>query len=192
MTIAALYVAPHGVYWAQPDVDPGDAARDARRYAGPHAVVAHPPCARWGRFYAGRPGRDSKVKGDDGGCFKAALHDVRHWGGVLEHPRDSAAWEAYGLAAPPRAGGWVKADEEHGWTCCVEQGHYGHQAQKPTWLYAAHCVLPDLIWGPSVVPQRGGESKRRGVLERMSRNQRAATPEAFRDVLLAMARSVQG
>lgn len=189
--IAALYVQPHGCYWAVHGVDPWDEARDARTYAGPHPVVAHPPCARWGRFFAGRPGRDTKQKGDDGGCFRAALASVRAHGGVLEHPRDSAAWAAFGLNAPPRAGGWIAADELGGWTCCVEQGHYGHQAQKPTWLYAVGVTRPDLSWGPSVVPARGGDSPRRGILERMSRNQRAATPLPFRDLLLEMARSVK-
>ena len=34
------------------------------------------------------------------------------------------------MCAPPRFGGWVNADWLGGWTCCVEQGHYGHRARK--------------------------------------------------------------
>ena len=48
--IAALYVQRGGIYWDLPDVDPWDEARDARLYAGPWPVVAHPPCARWCRL----------------------------------------------------------------------------------------------------------------------------------------------
>ena len=46
--IAALYVQTGGAYYGLPDVDPWDEARDARLYAGPHPVVAHPPCGQWG------------------------------------------------------------------------------------------------------------------------------------------------
>ena len=46
--IAALYVERDGIYYGLPDVDPWDEARDARLYPGPHPVVAHPPCARFG------------------------------------------------------------------------------------------------------------------------------------------------
>ena len=49
-TIAALYVQKNGCYFGLPDVDPWDEERDARLYAGPHPVVAHPPCARWCRL----------------------------------------------------------------------------------------------------------------------------------------------
>jgi hypothetical protein len=52
-TVAALYVEPQGCYVGVPGVDPWDEARDARTYAGPHPVVAHPPCQRWGRFWHG-------------------------------------------------------------------------------------------------------------------------------------------
>ena len=45
--IAALYVQTGGVYYGLDDVDPWDEARDARRYAGPWPVVAHPPCKAW-------------------------------------------------------------------------------------------------------------------------------------------------
>jgi hypothetical protein len=48
MMIAALYVETDGAYFGVPGVDPWDEARDARRYAGPHPIVAHPPCQRWG------------------------------------------------------------------------------------------------------------------------------------------------
>jgi len=44
--IAALYVVKGGCYYGVPDVDPWDKARDARLYAGPWPVVAHPPCER--------------------------------------------------------------------------------------------------------------------------------------------------
>jgi hypothetical protein len=53
--IAALYVEPNGAYFGLPGVDPWDQARDARKYAGPWPVVAHPPCERWGRFWHGSP-----------------------------------------------------------------------------------------------------------------------------------------
>lgn len=46
--IAALYVEKNGVYYGLPDVDPWDKERDARLYAGPWPVVAHPPCSTWG------------------------------------------------------------------------------------------------------------------------------------------------
>lgn len=149
--IAALYVQADGAYYGIPDVDPWDAARDARLYAGPWPVVAHPPCERWGRYWHGGPSVTvRRTKGDDDGCFAAALASVRAYGGVLEHPEASAAWRAFDLITPPRSGGWVSAGFGGGWTCCVEQGHYGHRARKATWLYAFGVELPVLRWGPSV------------------------------------------
>jgi hypothetical protein len=148
--ISALYVETVGVYCGLPDVDPWDESRDARLYAGPWPVVAHPPCQRWGRYWHGGPAAKVRhIKGDDGGCFSSALYSVRRWGGVLEHPEASAAWRAFDLNAPPKSGGWIVADFQSGWTCCVEQGHYGHRARKATWLYAHGVRLPSLIWGPS-------------------------------------------
>jgi hypothetical protein len=109
--IAALYVEAGGCYANLEGVDPWDETRDARLYAGPHPVVAHPPCQRWGRFWHGSTRRPHQYAlGDDGGCFEAALASVRRYGGVLEHPADSKAWRWHGLNAPARSGGWVAAD----------------------------------------------------------------------------------
>lgn len=47
VTVAALFVEAGGVYFGLPDVDPWDEECDARTYAGPHPVIAHPPCQLW-------------------------------------------------------------------------------------------------------------------------------------------------
>ena len=153
--IAALYVAKGGCYYGLPDVDPWDEERDARLYAGPWPAVAHPPCASVGAVldlsgptWVAR-GNPRKVLGDDDGCFSAALAAVRRWGGVLEHPEGSHAWRRFALNLPPRSGGWIAADFDGGWTCCVEQGYYGHRARKPTWLYAHGRLPTSLAWGKS-------------------------------------------
>jgi len=204
--IAALYVETGGSYYGLDDVDPWDQERDARLYNGPHPVVAHPPCQRWGRFWAGQPLAIKRTgirkrKGDDGGCFKAALSDVRIYGGVLEHPENSHAWAHFNLNKPPRGGGWVAADFYGGWTCCVEQGRYGHYARKPTWLYAVRTHLPELLWGksdwtpdPEVVARIGlAKALKRGEVAASGggtdSSPRIGTPLAFRDLLLDMARS---
>lgn len=175
--IAALYVAKGGVYCGLTGIDPWDVARDARRYNGPHRVIAHPPCARWGNYWFGSPSSSKRLeKGADGGCFAAALASVREWGGVLEHPRCSRAWSAFGLNTPP-ARGWQGAGDHIGAVCEVEQGHYGHQARKGTWLYAVRCPLLTLMWG---------RSSRRRPLENLSHKQRAATPIQFRDQLITL------
>jgi len=204
--IAALYVQTGGSYYGIDGVDTWDEGRDARHYNGPHAVVAHPPCQRWGKFWFGSPNvvaktGERKIKGDDGGCFAAALCDVRHYGGVLEHPCGSRAWPHFGLNVPPRKGGWIIADD-YGWTCCVEQGRYGHYARKPTLLYAVGCRLPELDWGhsaanfPAWAIEKHGLAycKRAGELAFQGGGKdsgpRISTPVAFRDILIGMARSV--
>lgn len=185
LVVAALYVESAGCYAGLPDVEVWDRDRDARTYAGPHPVVGHPPCERWGRYWAGGPTsaqspRARRVLGDDGGCFAACLAAVRQFGGVLEHPAASHAWQVFGLAAP-RRGGWC-GDLHGGWSCEVHQGHFGHRGQKATWLYACKVALPSLPWGdaPARIP-----------VEDMGRRERLATPHPFRDLLLSIARTAR-
>lgn len=189
-TVAALYVEPKGCYVGVPGVDAWDEARDARTYAGPHPVVAHPPCQRWGRFWHGSTRKPHQYKlGDDGGCFEAALHAVLTWGGVLEHPAHSKAWNAFGLRKPEAGKGWQRSDMGHpssGYSVCyVEQGHYGHASRKPTWLLAnvRPLALPELNWtkGEQRLPEWMVGGKNKTAI-------RNATPEPFRDLLLSIAR----
>ncbi len=199
--IAALFVERGGAYFGLPDVDPWDEARDARLYAGPWPVVAHPPCERWGRYWSGGPSaKVRRIKGDDGGCFAAALEAVRKFGGVLEHPEASHAWRHFGLVPPRFTGGWFPACDGVGITCCVSQGRYGHRARKMTWLYAVGASPPSMPWGPIVAERldEGFHSKAerdaaraagRQPIKRLSTAENVATPPAFRDLLLSIARS---
>jgi hypothetical protein len=152
-SLAALYVLRDGPY-NLPGIDLWDEKRDARKYRGPYPVVAHPPCERWGRYWGGGPmlhgTPNQKLMGDDGGCFAHALWAVRTFGGVLEHPEASHAWAYYGLPRPARDGGWTEPDKFGGRACCVAQGHYGHSAQKLTWLYGVNIDFRELTWGPAL------------------------------------------
>jgi hypothetical protein len=173
VTVAALYVDPHGVYASLPDVDVWDEERDARTYAGPWPVVAHPPCNRWSRLSAGR------LRGQDGGCFAAALAAVRRWGGVLEHPAHSQAWPHFGLQRPI-SGSWTSTLDDPGWTVECDQSLWGYPARKPTWLYFVGPEPPPM---PAYYPRHS-----RSCADVWS-GTRSRTPPAFRDVLLDMARS---
>ena len=195
--IAALYVEKNGVYYGLPDVDPWDEERDARLYAGPWPVVAHPPCQRWCQLaplVESLRGERFAV-GEDGGCFAAALAAVRKFGGVLEHPALSLAWSRYGLPRPT-PGGWSSTFDDPGYVTEVSQVAYGHAARKRTWLYLVGEPLP-LNWGE---PEAAMQVSAFGIYKPGSRFKRSTslvegqssyTPPAFRDVLLDLARSAQ-
>lgn len=191
--IAALYVETDGAYFGLPGVDPWDEARDARKYMGPHPVVAHPPCQLWGPManvnfarYGGlhnKPGRDM-------GCFQYDLLCVREFGGVLEHPAKSRAWESFGLTKPV-AMGWSQC-RTGGWVCEVWQSAYGHRANKATWLYAVTSGKPpELRWERPVGSHQVGFQDQRGKERNkptLSRKESNATPSEFRDVLINIAK----
>lgn len=188
-TIAALFVETGGAYFRLTDVDPWDVERDARLYAGPHPVVAHPPCHLWVNFAAlnfKRYGGEHNRPGNDGGCFASALASVRRWGGVLEHPAGSNAWATYGLCRPPKYG-WEPVGAGNDWVCEVWQSAYGHPARKRTWLYYSGRRMPfDMRW------ERNPGTHQIGWFDRnkptLSKKEASRTPIAFRDELLMLAR----
>ncbi len=191
--VAALYVDPNGVYSGRDDVDLWDEERDARLYAGPWPVVAHPPCGTWSRNLCFvNQARWGKMVGDDGGCFAAALTAVRRFGGVLEHPAYSVAWERFQLPRPI-AGGWT-ADlfGDPGSSIEVSQVAFGHSARKRTWLYAVGCDLAPLTAAEPKATAMVGANIHTGPTYGKPRIAGAIvhlTPPAFAEVLIDMARS---
>ena len=188
--IAALYVQTGGAYYGLNGVDPWDEARDARRYAGPWPVVAHPPCDRWHMLSAVNHARWGFTINEDGGCFAAALAAVRRWGGVLEHPAETRAFRFHGVPEPQR-GAWQRTLDGD-WTTEVDQAAYGHRARKRTWLIYCGHTPPPLDWRPTPGTHQVGICDQRGLSRNkpaLSSEEASATPPAFRKLLIAMART---
>jgi len=192
--VSALFVDPRGLY---PGLvaDWWDEKRDARKYAGPNPVVAHPPCSRWCRLAGLVEARWGHKRGEDGGCFKSALTSVRRFGGVLEHPAYSDAWSAFDLPMPPTGGGW-QAGFCGGCACYVEQHRYGHPAKKATWLYCFGVNPPSLKWGflsdneaqpTALVSWCGNRVKNGEVRPRLGKRAANHSPLAFAELLVSIA-----
>lgn len=188
--IAALFVDTGGAYFDIPEVDPWDVHRDARKYNGPHPVVAHPPCQLWTRFAHvnfKRWGGEHNRPGNDQGCFEAALRSIKSFGGVIEHPAFSDAWKTYGLPRPHGIG-WRYQDGF--WVCEVWQSAYGHKARKRTWLLFCGPSKPaDMKWDrPDGTHQIGFHDQRGKARNKptISGKAASATPASFRDALLAL------
>lgn len=183
--VSALFVAKDSVYKTLV-ADCWDEARDARLYAGPKPVVAHPPCQLWTnltgvnyRRYGGAHNRP----GNDGGCFAAALSAVQTWSGVLEHPAGSYAWSTFGLP-PPRHGCWLACGD--GWCCEVWQSAYGHRARKRTWLFYCGNTLPfELDWSRSPGSHQCGWFDRNKPT--LSKREASETPPLFAEWLIELA-----
>lgn len=190
MTVAALYIDPRGPYPKLPDVDCYDVTRDARGYAGPWPVVAHPPCGPWGSLR-------HLSHGDGADCAPRAVEQVRRWGGVLEHPDRSKLWARMGLPVPDGF-----RDEYDGWCLDVEQVSWGHVARKRTRLYfvgvSRDAVAATIRTGGEPThwcsgrrqPRKGGGSVPLGI-KVCSAEQRRRTPIAFAEWLVSLARAVE-
>jgi hypothetical protein len=191
--IAALFVATGGAYFNLPDVDPWDEKRDARLYKGPHPVVAHPPCSTWCQMAAVNKARYGHEIGSDGGCFASALESVERWGGVLEHPAYSIAWARFNLTRPIR-GGWMRCQftGARSWVAEVSQSAYGHRARKRTWLYYVGTTPPAALdWRDLPGTAWVGNDGSNGAKPMLSKKEAKASPPAFRDALLSLARNAR-
>lgn len=191
--VAALYVERGGPYFGRPDVDPWDKDRDARKYAGPHPVVAHPPCGPWGELR-------HLYKGNEHDCAGLALAAVRRWGGVMEHPHKSKFWAHAAVVLPgelPDAWGGFSVD--------VDQVSWGHVARKRTRLYFVGInravVMSTLRTGGTPTHWCSGSRNQRrnkgsgGIapagIKFCSAQQRRRTPPLFADWLIGLARSAR-
>lgn len=183
--VAALYVE-RGPYFGRADVDPWDKERDARKYAGPWPVVAHPPCGPWGELR-------HLYKGNEHDCAAHALEAVRRWGGVMEHPWRSKFWAHAAIVQPGEF-----LDAFGGFTVDVDQVSWGHVARKRTRLYFARVPRRDVA---STIRSGGipthwcsgtrNENHCGGTvppgIKVCSAQQRRRTPPAFADWLINLA-----
>ena len=188
--VAALYIDPRGPY---PGLvaDWWDEARDARNYAGPLPVVAHPPCGPWGRLR-------HRYRGDEHDCAPRAAEQVRMYGGFLEHPAGSLLWKHAGLPLPS-----VLLDEFGGFTLELNQVDWGHPARKKTWLYCCR-IDPLAVSFPAarepthwITGGRGRAGKKAKTtpvppgIKACSAQQRRRTPPDFARWLCELAESVE-
>jgi hypothetical protein len=186
VTVAALYIDHSGPYPSMAGVDCWDLERDARRYDGPYAVVAHPPCGPWSRLR-------HLYRGSEQDCAPRALEQVRAYGGVLEHPAHSMLWPAFKMPRPgelPDAHGGVAIE--------VDQVRWGHVARKRTWLYLVGVREVD-VDPPARMPTHWASGSRSNLsgpvpegIKVCSSTQRRRTPPAFAEYLVRLARRSTG
>ncbi len=182
MTVAAIYVDAKGPYPSRA-ADWYGVERDARTYAGPLPVVAHPPCGPWGRL------RFLCTK-QDPALGPIGVEQALRWGGVLEHPEGSLLWRECGLPAPFHE---VPMVAPHVWSLVVEQCRWGHPCLKRTWLLFVGVDPADLPPIPTwrepthVIDDRcAGDAARKGR-RHLPKRLRHITPPAFADWLIAAA-----
>lgn len=195
MTVAALFVDPAGHYGGLVGRDwTWDIVRDARNYNGPHPVVAHPPCQLWVNLAAvnfKRYGGEHNRPGNDGGKFAHALGCVYAFGGVLEHPAGSNAWETFSLVRPTQSG-WMRTGATHPggdeYVCEVWQSAYGHKARKRTWLlYVGHSPPAPATWDRKPGTHQIGWFDRNKPT--LGKRDASLTPLAFAEYLVSLARA---
>ncbi len=178
-TVAALFVRRDSIYKTMPGVDAWDLERDAGKWPGGSPIVAHPPCRGWGRLR-----QFSYATPEEKQLARTAVLWVRLHGGVLEHPAESYLWIDQGLPRPGKFDGI-------GYTIEVDQFHWGHRAEKRTWLYIVGCEPDDL----PPIPKREGSpthcvrpTKAYPRLPSITKPEREKTPPAFATWLVELAR----
>ena len=112
--VAVLWTDPKSYYyWLYPAVECWDARKDARKYAGPWPIIAHPPCGSWGclKRFSRQPKEDGII----------SIDFVHKYGGVVEQPLGSQLFRLHG-----RPDARIEV---------VDQRVYGHKLRKRTLLY---------------------------------------------------------
>ncbi len=189
--VAALYIDPRGPYpkllgsemcW--------DEHRDARTYAGPWPVVAHPPCGPWSSL------RHLHTRPEEKAFGLLAIKQVRRWGGVVEQPASSRLFLESNVPLPFPG----ECDSYGGFVVEVEQCAWGHVARKRTWLYCVGVPYRKVIesmrtGGTPTHWCSGGRTKRPNMrgpvvphgIKVCSAQQRRRTPVAFAEWLISLA-----
>jgi len=131
--IPILFARSDSNYKNFPICDIYDIDRDARTWEGGAPGIYHPPCRTWGQMR-----HMAKPRYDEKDLALWSLENVRRFGGVLEHPKNSSLFRLSSFAPP----GLI--DSFGGWILPINQSQFGHKADKATFLYIVG-VLPASI-----------------------------------------------
>lgn len=179
--VAVLFARADSIYKTISGCDVWDIDRDARNWPGGCPVVAHPPCRTWGRLRQfAKPREDEKALGP------WAVERIRRFGGVLEHPAQSTLFAHCGM---PRPGG--VPDQHGGWTMEIQQFHWGHRAEKKTWLYIVGCApdeIPDMPFREGKATHCVRPTKSYPRLPSITKQEREHTPPQLAHWLVGLAR----
>ena len=175
--VSILCAARKSVYHAMDAVEVYDARRDALTFSGGTPIVAHPPCRGW----SAKCRHQAKPEPGEMDLGLWCCDRLRDCGGVLEQPAWSHLFAAGRLPAPLH-------DDGDLWTVQVEQYWWGFPTPKPTWL--CFCgVDPADVELPFRLRARGSrKANRYDAWSKLTAKKRSATPIAFAEWLVAIAR----
>jgi hypothetical protein len=180
--VSVLFVRKDSIY-KRLGVDCWDIERDATKWQGGNAIIAHPPCRAWGQL-----AHFAKPRAGEKELAIWSIEQIRKFGGVLEHPRASKLWEELNLPVGN------ETDEFGGYTICVNQSWWGHKAEKKSLLYICGVprnllpVIPinfDAI--EYTVASRIKKKTGRRVKKEITKKEREATPVEFAKWLIQVA-----
>lgn len=154
MTCPVLFTRKNSPYLAL-GCDCYDIDRDALSWSGGQPAIFHPPCRSWGQL-----SHIAKPRPGERELALWAMAKVRQYGGVLEHPINSALWSESGCLS------WGICDDFGGVLIPCYQSSFGHRAPKLTGLYMVGVAIPE-------IPKPRQTST---TVERMCRAERESTP----------------
>lgn len=168
--VTVLFTQTNSIY-NQLGTDNWDIHRDATKWPGGNAIIAHPPCRAWGNYR-----QWAKPRPGEKDLAIWAIQQARAWGGIVEHPKTSQLWKTLQIPKPGQ-----QPDPYAGYTISIDQFWYGHRAKKDTWLYIKGINLQQL----PLIPIRYDCITR--TVEDMGKKEREATPLALANWLIQTA-----
>jgi len=162
-----------------------DEKRNALNFEGGSPAVYHPPCRLW-----------CKLKhfstADESEKYLAvwSVRMVRNYGGVLEHPAGSSLFQCCRIPLPGQS-------DEFGFTIELDQFHFGHMAQKKTWLYICGISKDDPVikyreipGKPKYMMSESRQEKLNGAKE-VPKQKRSSTPKRFAKFLIRIVNKIE-
>lgn len=171
--ISVLFTTENSIY-KKLRQDCWDIKRDARKWPGGNAIIAHPPCRGWGDH-----AHKSKHTESEKQLAVWAIHKIRMWGGILEHPRKSKLWPEMNLPLPGQK------DKYGGYSICIKQSWYGHRAQKETLLYIVGINIKQIPLIPITYHTVTN------TIENMGKHERETTPIQLAEWLIKTANQIE-